>query len=241
MEFKPKQITIIGILLIVFGIIGAMFSYYVIIENPGEVYVEKLIFESDDSDYSYSNTSSKVIHLDKGEYDIWYEPDFDFLGIVGSPHEIEIEDPVGNLIFSEDTIFGRKEAQVSRDGRDYNRFGTFKITDEGDHTITVNPARTIYITPHIDVELGEALGMIFIILIVIGIVMIIIGIFLLLSNRSKEMDRIRMRRRSQAQTQYPHYQDTQDTQDIQNTQYTGYNYPPPPGGPPPTPPIPPPR
>ena len=88
MKLKPKLIIIIGLLLVIVGLIGAMISYYVVIEDPSEEYEEKLIFKSGNSNYFNSSIPSEIIQLSKGDYDIWYEPDFVFFGLFDSPHEI---------------------------------------------------------------------------------------------------------------------------------------------------------
>jgi flagellar basal body-associated protein FliL len=230
MKLKPKLIIIIGILLVIVGIVGALISYYVIIEDPSEVYEEKLIFRSGDTDYSDSDITTETISLSKGDYDIWYEPDFSFFGIIDSPRELTIRDSNGNVIYDESTLLGRSEAKISRGGKDYRRYGTFEITSSGDYEVSAEASSTIYITPHINIELGEGLGALFIILIVVGLILIVIGVYLFYSKKPKPKRVIPPPPPPPPPPQpYPYYY-----QYPQYPQYPGYPYPsPPPQGPPP--------
>ena len=226
MKLKPKIIIIIGLLLVLIGLVGAMISYYMVIEDPGEVYEEKLIFKSGTSYYLNSSIPSKTISLSKGDYDIWYEPDFELFGLFDSPHEITIKDSSGDIIYDESTLLGRSEAKISRDGKDYRRYGTFEITHSGDYEMSADSSSTLYITPHINVELGEGLGALFIIFVVIGLILIIVGVYLFYSNKPKPK-RVMPPQRPPPPPQYPYY--------YQYPYYPGYSYPPPgpPLGPPP--------
>ncbi|MCK5560949.1 MAG: hypothetical protein KAJ51_10165, partial [Thermoplasmata archaeon] len=71
-EKSKHKITIIGgIILFIIGLIGAIWSFYIFLPNPGEVAEAKLNFDYDQVD---SSDTSKFVYLSEGKYDIWYEP-----------------------------------------------------------------------------------------------------------------------------------------------------------------------
>ena len=219
MSVRPKMIIIIGVVLLILSIIGAIISYNVILQDPGEIYEEKVILKSEDGYYS-NETLSKVIQLKKGEYDIWYEPDYEFLGIVGSPRDITIKDSNDDLVFTKSTLFGSSEAYIKKGEKKYNRYGTFEIESSGDYLVSVEGTCTLYITPHIDVELGNGLGLTCIIISIIGTIIIVVGlVFLYLKKRKPKKASSLKGAPPQQYYQYP--------------TYPGYPSPPPGYGPPP--------
>ncbi len=188
MNKKPKKLIAIGIILLILGLFGAIISFYVIIEDPGEIAKEKLYFtdynpNSNGYDsYDYSNPS-KTVNLKKGEYDIWYEAGFLW---TGSPYEVTIEDSEGNTIYQKSTLLS-DTGSISRGGKKYNRFGSFTLDHSDDYNITVDESSTLYLTPPINLALGNGLGYMFVIISIIGIIIFIIGLVQLIIKPKQEL------------------------------------------------------
>ncbi|WP_455391876.1 hypothetical protein [[Eubacterium] cellulosolvens] len=217
MKMKPKKLAIIGLILLIIGIMGAILSFYVIIENPSDV-AEKTLYFEDNTHSSSEDTSglSQVTTLEKGTYEIWYEPEIFGLG---GPEELTVHDSEGDLVFSRTSLFGSGDS-ISRNGKDYRKYGSFDIDDKGEYTISVGNPTTIYLTPPINLGLGLGLGYLCVVIGIIGIItMIIAGILMFMKEKkpSTLTD-------TPPPPQYPYY-----------PSYPGYPYQPPPQQqPPPT-------
>ena len=113
---------ILGLIFLIVSFVGAIISFYVIIENPSEVAVETLFFDEPDEDSSlffnpiYNNTDlSEIVYLEKDDYEMWYEAEFFGLG---GPQELTIHDSDGNLIYRKSSIFGGGD-NINRNGKEY--------------------------------------------------------------------------------------------------------------------------
>ena len=176
MKITPKKFIVIGIIIFVVGISSAITAFNVIIKNPKEEAIETLYFSSGSGEDYYYNLSmrSQIVYLKKGEYDIWYEEGFLWMG---SPHSVTITDSNEEIIYSKDAFTGSSD-EIEKDGEDYRRFCTFETPNSGDYTITVSTDCTLYITDPIDVGLGLGIGFGFVAIAIIGIVIMFVGIAL---------------------------------------------------------------
>jgi len=226
MKLEPKKIIIFGLIFFIVSIVGAIISFYVIIENPGEVAVETLYFDEPEENYSLffdpiNNTSdlSETVNLDKGDYEIWYEAEFFGLG---GPNELTIRDSDGNIIYRKSSFFGGSD-HINRNGKEYRKFCSFEIVKSGNYLMTVDDPCTLYITPRLNLGLGVGLGYMFVIFGIISIIMMIIGAGLYFS-KEKKTSGIEQSQIPSPQPglypQYPYYPGYSG--------YPGYPYPPPP-------------
>jgi uncharacterized membrane protein len=176
MKLTPKKIIVIGIIMVILGMAIGITAFNVIIKNPKEEAVKTLYYSSGSGeDYTYNiSRHSQVVNLKKGEYDIWYEEGFLWLG---TPNSVTITDMNDEIIYSKDTLTGSSD-RIEKDGEDYRRYGTFEITSSGDYIVTVSTDCTLYITPPIDVGFGLALGFGFIVIGIIGVIIVFVGIAL---------------------------------------------------------------
>lgn len=232
MKMGAKKIAIFGLIILIVGIVGAITSFYVIIDNPSEVAVETLYFDDSDDLPSYfdpiynSTDLSERISLDKGDYEVWY--DAEFLGL-GGPRELTIRDSTGNLIYRKSSILGSSDS-VSRNGKEYRRYCTFEIEESGDYTLSVEDPTTLYVTPPVNLGLGVGLGFMFVVFGIIGVILMIVGAGLYFFKENKPPKPEQPPPPPQQYPQYPYYPG-----------YSGYPYPPPPDQQPPSPPQPPPQ
>jgi len=186
MKISLKVIVILGTILLIVGIIGAIIAYNVIIKNPSDIAESKLFFNYEENIY-YGSISQQEVRLDEGEYDIWYEPDQEFFGMIsGSPQGLTIEDSDGKVVYSKTSFLGHKEGSISKGGKKYNRYCTFSIEKADDYSINVSNPCIIYITPKIDVGLGEALGILSILIMIIGIIVLLIGVVLFAMRKRRK-------------------------------------------------------
>jgi preprotein translocase subunit SecG len=230
MEINPKKISIIGIFLIVIAIIGAYYSFYVIIENPEEVSLYEIYFEEDDNSLFGSSTESVNIHLDKGKYDLWYEPG-GFLWL-DSVNEVTVRASDGSIVYQRESYFGGGGDSISRGGKEFNRFCIFEVDASGDYNISASSGTTLYLTEYIDVGLGSGLGFLNVIFIIIGVILILAGIVLnYLKNKKSDDSPKKTEYKPPKYPSYPYPQPQYPA--YPGYQYQGYpsqypNYPPPP-------------
>ncbi len=176
MKITPKKIIVIGIIMVILGMAIGITAFNVIIKNPKEEAVKTLYFSSGSGEDYYYNLSrwSQIVNLKKGEYDIWYEEGFLWLG---TPNSVTITNTNDEIIYSKDTLTGSSD-RIEKNGEDYRRYCTFEIPSSGEYIVTVSSDCTLYITPPIEVGLGLGLGFGFVAIAIIGIVIMFVGIAL---------------------------------------------------------------
>lgn len=170
---KPSSVIAVGIALLVVGIVIAMVAFFVTIKDPSQEAVETLYFDTLEYD--------KTVHLESGDYDIWYQSSFFFYG---QPWEVEIRDPSDRLIFQ--STFLSSTESISVNNKEYKKIGSFTATSAGNYNVSVMVSgTTLYFTPPINVAAG--IGMCFggVGIGVIGGVLVLVGIVLFVVQKPK--------------------------------------------------------
>jgi ABC-type transport system involved in multi-copper enzyme maturation permease subunit len=176
---RATKILLVGVILVLAGSIGGISALFLSIKDPHDEAIETLYFEEDyDSYYEYDYfIPSQTVYLEKGDYDIWYDyGDSDY----GSPGDVKISDPEGNLVFDDDS------SGFSETSSDSRKVGSFTIKESGNYVVTVEEASKLYITPPMDAWIGVSVCMVGVVVASIGAIIIIIGLYYYFSGKKEQ-------------------------------------------------------
>ena len=167
---KSIIILITSIILMVVGVVMVVASIGMTIQDPKEN--AKATVETDIIDLT------DTVHLDSGEYEIWYEEElFDF----GEPGDIAIMDEDGAEVYIS-TGFSQS---MSVNGRDYEKAGSFDADESGDYTFVTEYASTLYITEEADFGLGVTICFSGIAMGIVGGILLIVGLYFFFTRKKK--------------------------------------------------------
>ena len=168
---KTMKIVIIGIILLIGGVIGAVVSFMGTIKDPSDG--AKATLDLGYPDYS------ETVYLDKGDYDIWYEGDSFF----NDPGDVTVTDSDDNVVYeSSSSSFSEG---ISVNNKEFTKEGSFTADNSGEYTLSAEEAITLYITPPINVALGMGLCFTGVIIGIIGGIIMLLGLFLHFTSKDK--------------------------------------------------------
>jgi len=188
---KPKKALVIGVILIVVGMSMSIVAFALTHKDPRNEAVETIDFNSgDEVDYGvdydgYFNVPSwadyaRVVDLDKGEYELWYEEWLDIWGLFDLD-DVTIMGPNGEVDIQ------RSSSEFSVNGEDFKLYGSFDIDESDEYLFIVDREITLYITEPLHVAEGKAVIIIGILVLLVGLIFISLGAYGKYKEKQKDM------------------------------------------------------
>jgi hypothetical protein len=187
---KPTKIIIVGLILLIGGMVGGVASFFATIQDPSEIAEETLEFES--------GGTAKTIKLDKGEYDIWFEP-----GLFGSgdPGTVMVGNNDAGIIYEGSSSSTTETITINN--KEYEKAGSFEIKSSGSYDVYAENSCKLHITPTIDVALGLGICMTGVVIGLIGGIILLVGIISHFSKKKRERQKTQHPPQQYPPQQYP--------------------------------------